>query len=61
MSPQLGDRVRWTFIEIRRGKDVHEIIEGTVVDRPTKFGRIAVLSDDGTENHIQPDWVEVVE
>lgn len=58
--PATGDRVRWTFTDTRRRKIVTGTIEGVVVDRPTNFGRLAVIDDDGNEHHVQPDFVEVV-
>lgn len=60
MTATINDRVRWTFTDVVRGKPVESTVEGVVVDRPTRFGRLAVIADDGTEHHVQPDFVEVV-
>jgi len=60
MNPTVNDRVRWTYTDVRRGKAVESVIEGTVVDRPTRNGWLAVVSDDGQEHHVQPSFVEVV-
>lgn len=60
-TPTTGDRVRWTYTDTVRGKPVEGTVEGTIVDRPTQFGRVAVLADDGTEHHVQPAWVTVLD